>query len=202
MSVMPQPSPLPHKKKSKGCFTCLIILGSSLLLLVATIVVAVLVLRALGISGRSAKYVYQQAPDLVASQQLSQALDERSIVGVSVYVIPLKGQDKQGAFIILDASKGYTGLSPLEGSDEVFVNLLRDLTYRNRTKNLRISHLTVEYRDEQGIPLMSFTVDQEDVERYADGLITQEEFSALVHFNLVDTLLRMGLDEILEGSQP
>jgi hypothetical protein len=161
-----------------------------------------LVLQRLGVFGRQAKDVYQLAPDPVASEQLSQAFAERDIVGVSVYVIPIMGEATQGAFIILDESEGYTGLSPTDDSNEVFIDLLRDLTERNRKENLRISHLTVDYRDEQGESLLAFTVDQENVEQYADGLITKEEFFEFVHFDLVDTLRNMGADELLEEVQP
>jgi hypothetical protein len=161
-----------------------------------------LVLQRLGVIGRQAKDVYQLAPDPVASRQLSQAFADRDIAGVSVYVIPIMGEETQGAFIILDESNGYTGISPMDDSDEVFIDLLRDLTERNRKENLRISHLTVDYRDEQGNSLLSFTVDQDTVEQYANGLISQEEFFRVVHFDLVKTLRRMGVEELLEEVQP
>ncbi len=161
-----------------------------------------LALQKLGVFGRQAKDVYQLAPDPVASEQLSQAFAERDIAGVSVYVIPIMGEATQGAFIILDESEGYTGLSPMDDSDEVFIELLQDLTERNRKENLRIAHLTVEYRGEQGESQLSFTVDQENVEQYADELITKEEFFKFVHFDLVETLRNMGADEMLEEIQP
>lgn len=160
------------------------------------------ILQKLGVFGQPAKYVYQFAPDPVASQKLNQVFTDRGIPGVRVFVIPLKGQPTQGAFVILDASKGYTGLSPLDDSAGVFLALLQDLTLRNRQENLRISHVTVDYRDEQGNSILSFTVDQADIEKYADGLISQDDFYKAVRFNLVETLRRMGVEEFLEESQP
>lgn len=195
-------NPYAPKKKSRGCLIWSIILGVSLLCIAAALLLAPMLLRALGIFGRDAKEVYEQSPDVVASEKLSQAFSERNIPGVEVYVIPIKGEPTQGAFIILDASKGYTGLSPLEDSSDVFVELLRDLTRRNRDENLRISHVTVEYRDEEGSSMLSFTVSQADVEKYANGQISQDEFFKAVHFNLVDTLRKMGVEELLEEYQP
>jgi hypothetical protein len=156
----------------------------------------------LGIFGREANEVYELAPDPIASEQLSQAFNERDIPGVRVYVIPIKGETTQGAFIILDTSNGYSGLSPLDNSDDVFIELLQDLTIRNREENLRISHVTVDYRDEEGNTTLAFTVNQKDVESYVDGLISRDEFFKMVHFDLLGTLQRLGVDEFLEESQP
>ena len=201
--VIPPGAPLPQaKKKPKGCLTCLILLGGGVLLIALVIFLTPVVLRAFGISSRSAEYLYQQAPDMVASQSLSEVLEEHNIPGVSVYVMPIKGENTKGAFVILDASKGYLGLSPAGSSDEVFMGVLRDLTERNRTENLRIAHLTAEYRDEQGNKMLSFTVNQDDVEKYSDGVISNDEFYGAVHFNLLDTLRDMGLEEVLEEVLP
>lgn len=198
------PPPLPavpfEKKKPKGCLSCLIILGAGAVLLGFFIFLFPVLLRAMGVFGRSAQYLYQQAPDLVAGALLEEALEKRNIEGVSVYVIPIKNRDEKGAFIILDASKGYTGLSPLENDDAVFLDLLKDLTQRNLDENLRIAHLTVEYRDEEGKPLLSFTVDQKIVGQYANGTITQDEFHRSIHIDLMETMRRFGLDELLEES--
>lgn len=86
--------------------------------------------------------------------------------------------------------------------DTVFLSLLKDLVERNRRDALRIKHVTVDYRDEQGISLLSFTVDQKTIEKYADGAITREEFYKSVHFNLLDTLQRMGFEDLLKEVQP
>lgn len=202
MSASSSPIHTPPKKRSWCCLTCLIITGLSLVCIAGGFFLGPPILQELGIFGRPAEVVYQLAPDPVASQQLNQVLIDRNIPGVRVFVIPMKGQTTQGAFVILDASKGYTGLSPLDDSSGVFLSLLQDLTLRNRQENLRITHVTVDYRDEQGISILSFTVDQADVEKYADGLISQEDFYQAVHLDFVETLRRMGVEEFLEESQP
>ncbi|MCJ7432066.1 MAG: hypothetical protein MUO77_01120 [Anaerolineales bacterium] len=201
-------SNLPKANKSKNnrglvrCLGCLTIMIVSILCLACIVLFTPPLFRMLGIFGREASEVYELSPDPIASEQLSQAFTERNIPGVRVYVIPIKGKTSQGAFIILDPSDGYSGLSPLEDSDDVFIELLQDLTLRNRDENLRISHVTVDYRDEEGNTTLAFTVNQEDVEAYADGLMSQDEFFKVVHFDLLGTIQRLGIDEFLEESQP
>jgi hypothetical protein len=202
MSDPPSENKSSNKKVFCGCLGCLTILVVSVLCVAGILIIDPPFLKSLGIFGQKARQVYQLAPDPVASDQLAQAFTDRQIPGVRVYVIPIKGKPTQGAFIILDASKGYKGLNLLDENDEVFIELLRDLTHRNREENLRIEHVTVEYRDEEGNTMLAFTVNQEAVESYADGLISQSEFVKAVHFDLKDTIRRLGIDEFLEGSQP
>lgn len=160
-----------------------------------------LVLRTLGIFGRNAEYVYQQSPDLVAAEKLNELIEARDIAGVSVYVIPIMDSEEKGAFIILDSSKGYTGLSPMDDDNEVFFDLLKDLVKRDHEENLRIAHMTVEYRDEQAVPLVSFTIEQGLVEKYVAGSISSDQFYGLVDFNTAETLRNLGLDELLNEVQ-
>ncbi len=202
MGAYPQFQQVPPQKKSRGCLTCLIIFAAVLLLLACLIFLVPVILRSLGIFGRSAEYLYQQSPDIVSSQMLNELIEERNIEGVSVYVIPIMKTDEKGAFIILDSSRGYTGLSPLDDDNEIFFDLLKDLVRRDQDENLRIAHLTFEYRDEQAIPFFSFTVAQDVVQDYVSGLISDDEFYGLVEFNTVDTLRNLGLDELLDEVQP
>jgi len=202
MTDLSDESPPKKKRTGRTCLGCLVIILLSVCCLISLLLLAPSLLSKLGIFGMAASEVYELAPDPYASGQMSQAFEERNIPGVSVYVIPQKSKATQGAFIILDASKGYTGLSPLEGSDAVFVEILQDLVQRNRAENLRISHVTVDYRDENGDTVLAFTAQQEDVEAYADGVITQDEFFKVVHFDLLDTMRRLGVDEFLEEVQP
>lgn len=188
----------PPSRKPKTCLTCLVIVIISCICLVALILIIPPLLQRVGVFGRPAEYAYQLAPDLVTSEKLNQKFEERDIPGVTVYVIPIKDEDSKGAFIILDESKGYQGLSPLDDNNEVFFDLLKDLTMSNRNENLNISHVTVDYRDATGKSMLSFTVDQTEIESYVDGETTREEFFAGVHFNLLDTLRNFGLEELSE----
>lgn len=188
------------RKSRRGLYSCLGCLGGCLgLVAVGVLMVAALpfILQALGIVGPPAEVVYSGAPDPYASQQLQSVFEERGIAGVRVYVIPIKDQESQAAFIILDSSRGYTGLSPLEDSDAVFVEVLRDLSDRNRQEDLRVSRVAIEFRDENGQSALSFTTTQENVDSFASGRISRDEFFAGVDFPLVDTLRYFGIDQLL-----
>ena len=118
-----------------------------------------------------------------------------------VYVIPMKDQTTQGAFIILDASAGYQGLDPLNEKDDKLLLILQDITRRNRTENLRLAHVTVDFRDEFGETATAFTADQELVEEFADGLITQKGFFGQIEIDFLGTLEYLGIDGLLEEIQ-
>jgi hypothetical protein len=190
------------RKKRGWCFCagCILLPFLSLLCLVGAYFIVPPLANWLGIFGDDAREVYQYAPDPVASRSLTESFEELDIPGVKVYVIPIKDQPTQGAFIILDSSAGYAGLDPLNpgGEDEVFLQVIKDITRRNRDENLRLAHITVEYRDEYGERATSFTVDQEVVEQFADGLITQKGFFAQIEIDLVGTLEYLGIEGMLE----
>lgn len=200
MSDQPQTESRP-RKRGWCCAGCILIPLVSILCLVGVYFVGPSLAAWLGIFGKEAQEVYEAAPDLEASQSLTNTFSELGIPGVRVYVIPLKGQATQGAFIILDGSAGYQGLDPLQAKDDILYLILKDITRRNRTENLRLSHVTVDFRDELGETATSFTMDQELVEEYADGLITREEFFGQIKIDLIGTLQYIGIDGLLEEIQ-
>ena len=120
---------------------------------------------------------------------------------MKVYVIPMKDQSTQGAFIILDASAGYKGMDPLKANDDMFLLIMQDITARNRQENLHLAHVTLDYRDEFGETATAFTVDQEMVEKLADGKISQREFFAQIEIDFLGTLQYLGIEGILEELQ-
>ena len=196
-------NPTPPKKKRGWCFCagCLLIPVVSILCLVSVYFIGPPIASWLGIFGPEAKEVYEAAPDLAASESLTNTFSELGIPGVRVYVIPMKDQPTQGAFIILDASAGYQGMDPLDTKDDMLLLILQDITRRNRTENLRLAHVTVDFRDEFGETATAFTTDQELVEEYADGLITQREFFGQIEIDLIGTLEYLGIDGMLEEIQ-
>ena len=188
------------RKRRGWCFCagCILLPLVSVLCLVSAYFIVPPLASWLGIFGPEAKEVYQYAPSPAASRSLNDTFDQLGITGVKVYVIPIKGQPTQGAFIILDASAGYQGLDPLKEEDEILLLILQDITRRDREENLRLAHVTVDYRDEYGETVTSFTVDQDVVEQYADGVITQKEFFAQFEIDLLGTIQYYGLDELLQ----
>jgi len=194
------PTP-PKKKRGRGCLTCFLILIITFLCLAGAIFLGPKLAGWLGIFGMEAQEAYEAAPDLAASESLTNTFSELGIAGVKVYVIPIKGTPTQGAFIILDASAGYVGMDPLKANNDMFLLIMQDITARNRQENLRLAHVTVDYRDEVGETATAFTVDQEMVESFADGLITQREFFAQIEIDLLGTMQYLGIEGILEELQ-
>ena len=201
MSAQVESNQPPKKRGWCFCAGCLLIPLISLACLASAYFIGPQIAGWLGIFGKEAAEVYELAPDLVASDNLAQVFDELGIPGVKVYVIPIKGQSTQGAFIILDASAGYQGLNPLEEKDDLFLFILQDITRRNRSENLRLSHLTVEYRDEVGESAFTFTADQALIEDYADGLISRDEFFGSMEIDLLNTMEYLGIEGLLEEIQ-
>jgi hypothetical protein len=191
------PAP-PRKKRGWCCAGCILIPLVSILCLASTYFVGPRVASWLGIFGKEADEVYEAAPDLAASQSLTDTFDQLGIPGVRVYVIPIKGKPTQGAFIILDASAGYRGMDPLNNNNKIFLQILQDITAKNRAENLRLDHITIDYRDENGDTATAFTVDQDLVEKYADLQITQREFFAQIEIDVMYTLRYLGIEGILE----
>jgi len=194
------PTP-PKKKRGRGCLACILIPIITILCLASVVFFGPKLAGWLGIFGKEATEVYEAAPDLAASESLTNTFSELGIPGVRVYVIPIKGQPTQGAFIILDASAGYQGMDPLNSNNNTFLVIMQDITARNRSENIRLAHVTIDYRDEEGNTATAFTADQELVERYADGLISQREFFAQIEIDAMHTLRYLGIDGFLEEIQ-
>ena len=191
----------PKKKGGRCCLWVILIPLLTILCLVSAYFVGPRIASWLGIFGKEAKEVYEAAPDLAASESLTETFTELGIPGVKVYVIPIKDTSTQGAFIILDASAGYQGLDPLNANDDTFLLIMQDITRRNRKENLRLAHVTVDFRDEYGETATAFTVDQEIVDQLADGLISLREFFAQIEIDLLGTIQYLGIDDLLEEIQ-
>ena len=101
----------PQPKKGGRCclWSCLSIVGIFALIGIC-LLVAPFLLQMAGLIGLPADVRYGGSPDIYASEQLQTTLDEFTIEGAEVYVIPEQGTNNQTAFIILDSSEGFTGL--------------------------------------------------------------------------------------------
>jgi len=194
----PETNP-PKKKRSRSfCAGCLLILLVVIAILAAIYFVGPPLLRWLGIFGPPAEQVYAAAPNLAASAEISEIFEEQSIPGVRVYVIPIDGRSTQGAFIILDASRGYQGLNPTRSEDDTFLRVIQQINQRNQTENLRLEHVTVEYRDDVGEKVVGFTVPQDLVEDYASGRISRDDFFREIDIDILQVIEYYNLQELLE----
>jgi hypothetical protein len=198
--------PQPERKKRGWCFCagCLLLPILAVGCLAAAYFLGPRLADALNLFGPEAEEVYAYAPNELAGRELEAIFTAREIPGVRVTVIPIKGENTHGAFITLDASAGYRGLSPLDDEDEVFREVMTEITRRDRALDLNLAHVTVEYRDEMGDSAAAFTAPQSLVEEYAAGTISHEEFFSGVEIDLLRSIDYLDLDigEILEEVQP
>lgn len=196
----------PSKNKSKKrrrwfCAGCVLLPLFTVLCLAGAFFVGPNLVDALNLFGPGAEEVYGYAPNEAASQEVEEVFEEMGIPGVRVYVIPMKGKPTQGAFVILDASQGYRGLYPPTAEDDHFHQVVQQISRTNQEENLRLAHVTVEYRDENGKRATAFTAPQVLVERYAEGEITQEEFFSQIEIDILTTIEYLELEELLKEIQ-
>lgn len=201
MSEPAEGSAPPEKKRGRCCLYLILIPLVSVACLASLVFLGPKLAGWLGIFGMEAREVYEAAPDLAASQSLNQTFSDLNIPGVRVYVIPIKKQLTQGAFIILDESSGYQGMDPLNSQNDVFLTILEDLSAKNKAENLRLAHVTVDYRDENGDTATAFTADQDLIDQYVEGSITRSEFFGNIEIDLMHTLQYLGIDGLLEEAQ-
>ncbi len=201
MSEQVKSSQPPKKRGWCFCGGCLLIPLVSILCLVSVYFIGPPVASWLGLFGKEAKEVYELAPDLIASENLTRVFSDLGIPGVKVIVIPIKDSSTKGAFIIMDVSAGYKGMDPLDANNDILLLILQNLTQRNRSEDLRLAHVTVDYRDENGDTATAFTANQELIEQYADGVITQKEFFGQIEIDIMHTLRYLGIDGLLEEIQ-
>jgi hypothetical protein len=191
----------PPKKRRGWCAWCLLIPLLSVLCLVGAYFLGPWISDALNLFGPDAEEVYSQAPDLEASRDVEDVFASLNIPGVRAYVIPLKDEPTQGAFVILDASQGYQGLYPQDAKDDHFQQVVQAISRVNREKGLRLSHVSLEYRDEAGEKATAFTAPQELIDQYADGVISQDEFFSQIEVDILSTIEYLDLDQLLEEIQ-
>ncbi len=113
--------------------------------------------------------------DPVASAAYQEVFAASGFEGVQVRVIPITGSDEQLAYIVLDETAGFSGADTLEGNEAAIDNAIRGLAEVNRSQDLGVGTVAVEYRDETGQSLFTFAARQETIEAYADGEITRDE---------------------------
>lgn len=174
-----------------GCGGCLGLVIASACLVVAGFVI----IRALR---PNPEVLFSGASDPVAEAAVENALNNAGIFGARVTVIPTKGSDEQLAYVVLDEMSGFSMEGLAEGGDEGLANALLQLDAANRSQDLNIGQVAMEYRDERGEPLFVVATDQEDIEAFAAGEISREELLAGTELDLSNLL--GGIDALSETS--
>ena len=165
------PKPKNRSLARTGCLSCLGCLGA----LVIVVLVSAGVLAVVQRLGPDPEKLLSGPYDPVASAAFQEVLAASGFEGVQVRVIPIKGSDEQLAYIVLDETAGFTGPDTLEGNEAAIDNAIRGLADANRSQDLGVGSVAVEYRDEDGQRQFTFATRQETVEAYADGEISRRE---------------------------
>ena len=152
----------------RGCGGCLGLIAASLLIVIA----AFMILRA---RRPNPKELFSGASDPVAEAAIENVLTRAGVHGAQVTVIPIKGSDKQLAFIVLNEASGFSMGSLAQGGDQGLASALLGIDAANRSQNLNIGSVAMEYRDESGEPLFVVATDQDKMSAFAAGEISKEE---------------------------
>jgi hypothetical protein len=143
------------------------------------------------------KELYSGASDPVAEAAVSQALSDVGVEGARVSVIPIKGSQEQLAYIVLDDSAGFSASELAQGGEQGFANALRQLDEANRSQDLNIGQVAMEYRDETGEPMFVVATPQEDIQAFAAGEIDRDQLLAGTEVDLSNLL--GGIDELSQS---
>jgi hypothetical protein len=189
------------KKPKRGCLRCVGILGVLLVgcgLLTGGTFLASRLSRSLGIFGPTAEELYSGTVDRQASASVTDLLLNEGLEGASALVIPIKGSNGQIAIITVDESKGFVGLSPGDETEDPVYNLVSQLSNANNINDLDLERIAIDYRDETGENVLSFTSSQENIDAYANGDISEQEFLGAVEFNLNEVIDYFGVGELYQ----
>jgi len=192
MTETPEP-----KKRSlgrTGCLSCLGCLG----LLVVLVLVSVGVVAVIQRLSPGPEELLSGPPDPVASAAYQEVLAASGFDGAQVRVIPIKGSDEALAYIVLDETAGFSGADTIEGNEAAIDDAIRGLAEANRSQDLGVGTVAVEYRDETGQSLFTFAAGQETVEAYADGEISRDELLSETEVDLSSFLSQV--QQLAEGA--
>jgi hypothetical protein len=171
-----------RRPKRRGCLAqgCLTLLG---LLTVIVLVAGALLLRVpqqLGIWPSGARLL-EGTPDrtsaaAIVDQLVASGLDT---TGLTLYVMPVEGQDGTLAYAVLDASAGFQ--FPTGSAASPLVDMFRQLTSGPTVDEARVRQVAIEYRDPGGRRLGVLTASTDVIRRFAAGEIDEATFGAELH---------------------
>lgn len=181
-----------------GCRSCFI----SLVALVAAVAVFIwqgpAFLRAVGIAPPDAEELFSGSRDPIGTEAVNSILESAGVEGVEAVVIPIAGTADQIAIFTVDASVSTGGLSSIEEADDFLTNIMGQLAEVNRSGDLAIEHVSVDYVGESGESLVTLAAPQGAVEAYASGSISRREFLSQVEIDLSKLITAAELREFAE----
>jgi hypothetical protein len=172
------------RRRRGGCGGCGCLI---LLLLLAIAVWAALVplglLQRLGLRPSAAERMLAGPPDESAAEEILAGLKAAglSTQGVRLYVMPLVGSKETAAIAVLDAAQGFGAGVP---DQDALLRYLDKLATGDTADRLGISRVAVSYQDAQGKAVLMLTGATKDIQSFASGQLSQEEFLKRLHANI------------------
>ena len=126
----------------------------------------------IGLVKSPAEKLYTQPNDAEKAAVVLDSLQEAGLntQGVEVYVMPVAGTDHNTAFIVLDASKGFSfDNSGITDPIDDFIAVAAQAQLQG------INRAAVTYYDENGKELLTLTLPTADVVAYSQGKITDRQ---------------------------
>jgi hypothetical protein len=162
----------PEKVKGKKRHGCLISLLVIIIILGVASIIIFRVPQKIGLVKSPAEKMFTQPNDVGKAALVEENLVNSGVnmKGVEVYVMPVKGTDDNTAFIVLDASKGFsfnnsTGTDPIKDFIAMAV----------QAQAQGINRAAVVYYDTEGKALLTVTVSTSDAAAYSQGKITDKQ---------------------------
>jgi hypothetical protein len=152
-----------------------------LLVILLVAVGLVIVLRTnvperLGLRQPPAERLLSGEPDRQAAQQIMDELKASGLdtQGMWLYALPVEGQSYNVAYAVLDASAGFSFERTADG-DGVLA-LLKRLAAADATGSHGIGRVAIDYRNSEGVRILTITAPTQTIRDFAEGRITREAF--------------------------
>jgi len=176
--------PQASRRRGRGCCGTGCLLAFVLLLLIGAAGAALYfrVPQRIGLIKPAAERLLSSTPDREAAAAI---VDELALAGLDtqgmeIYVVPY--QDGRGAvaYVVLDASQGF---SFPQGSSDPLLGFLLGLAQGGASQRYGLRRVAVEYKSFSGASLVTLTAPTQAIQDYADGKITRQALLKAIEGN-------------------
>ncbi|MDO8648220.1 MAG: hypothetical protein Q7R81_00370 [Candidatus Peregrinibacteria bacterium] len=189
----------PRVKKKRGCLRgCLWFLLIILVLLGLVLGLLFRVPERLGIGSTRAEKLLSPTPDRVASAKMLQEAKAAGLSpnGVHLYVLPMKEGTASIAFAVLRATEGFTFV---RGQRDPVIQTLVTLGTTATARQSGVAVVGLEFYDEKDRSYMTVAGRMEDIQKVAQGQMTDEEFMRIAYGDVrIDEVLSADIDALRE----
>jgi hypothetical protein len=190
---------LGEQPRRRGCWWCGCLSAGAILAVLLVVSGAIAwnsnLPERLGVRQSPAQRLLSGPPDREAAQQI---VDDMAAAGMDtrgmwVYVLPVEGQTYRVAYAVLDAGEGFHFGRGREG--DAVLDYLVQLASGESVDALNIGRVGIDYRDEEGNPVIALTAPTAVIQAYARSEIPQEALMASLEGKLELDALTGGIGE-------